>query len=180
MPEYAPRIVTLDSHEQAAFETGAILLSILAFPAPAEEEASKKAAEALCADVLRVTVANYPDRAADWRVAYPVYAVIDKAESRRRLRTLRRRLRDRMVASRMSLGFFEEGITGRPARLPPAMLRLSLNQLSELVQSQSGESITENIERRAWRDSRPVIHLAAAMQIVIRAMAPDQEAVGYP
>jgi len=60
------------------------------------------------------------------------------------------------------------------------MLRLSLNELSKLVQSQSGESDPENIERRAWRESRPVIHLAAAIQTLLRIMGPDQEKVGYP
>jgi hypothetical protein len=174
------RTLMLDTNQQEPFEIGANLMAILAFPALAEEAAFKKAAEALCAEVLRKTIAAYPDHADDWRAAYPVYSAIDEAECHRRLRTLPRRLRDRMVASRMSLGFLREDISGETVTLPPSMARHSLNELSKLVQPQSGQSDPENVERRAWHDTRPVAHLAAAMQIAARAIVPNQDALGYP
>ena len=85
-----------------------------------------------------------------------------------------------MVAARMSFAFFGEGLTGQPAKLPPSMRRLSLNELSKLVLSQSGQSDPENVERRPWRDARPVIHLAAAMQLAAMIFSRRQDAAfGY-
>ena len=73
-----------------------------------------------------------------------------------------------MVAARMSLGFIEEGITGEPARLPEGMTGLNLDALSRLVQPETYESDPQNLENRVWRSSLPVIHLAAAMQWLLR------------
>ena len=180
MAVLSPRTVILDSSRLAPFEIGALLLSVLAFPGPTEEDECNRAAEALCADLLRETIRAYPDQAAKWQDAYPDYFAIGRVECRRCLRTYKRRLRDRMVAARMSLGYFQEGIAQQPATLPPSINSLSLNELSKLVLSQSGESNSENVEHRAWRGSRPVIHLAAAIQIEARALAPDEKAFGYP
>jgi hypothetical protein len=174
------RIVTLDSSRLEAFEVGAILIATLAFPGRGEELASEKAVEALCADVLRETIAAFPENAEEWRLAFPRYTAIDKAESQRRLRTLDHRLQNRMLASRMALGFLEESITTRPAKLPAAMKRHSLNELSKLALSQSGENDSENLEARTWRASRPVIHLASAIQVLARFAAPDVEPFRYP
>ena len=60
------------------------------------------------------------------------------------------------------------------------MQRLSLNELSKLVLSQSGESNSENVERRAWRETLPVIHLAAAMQIAARIADYLHEMIAFP
>lgn len=174
-----PRYFTLSSDLLEPFEIGALLLTILAFPGESEEEAMRKAAEALCSDTLRVTVAASPDQADRLQAEYPHYLAIDKAECRRLLRTLRRRLRDRMVAARMSLAYFQEGISKKPAKLPASMARLSINQLSELVLGQSGQSDSENVERRQWRESLPVIHLAAAMQVLPRERAHNEANFGY-
>jgi hypothetical protein len=176
----ALRILSLDENQMEPFEIGTTLLAILAFPAVSEEQRFKEAAEALRARILRATVAAYPDHADEWRASYPIYLGIDESECRRRLRTLKRRLRDRMIASRMSLGFYEEGITQLPAHLPSPMKRHSLNELSKLVVGQSGQSDPENVERRAWHDTKPVIHLAAAMQIAARAAAPERDGLDYP
>ena len=180
MAESSPRTITLDSNLLEPFEIGALLLAILAFPGPKEEDLCKKAAEALCGMQVRVTIAAENDIAGNWNTAYPNYAAIDESESRRRLKTFNRRLRDRMIASRMSLGFFQEGFVKRPAKLPALMQRHSLNDLSELVLSQSGQTYPENVEHRIWRKSLPVIHLAAAMQIAARALTPDDAEFGYP
>jgi hypothetical protein len=186
MAELSPRTVNLDSSRLEPFEIGARLLSTLAFPGAKEEDACNKAAEALCADQLRVTIVADSINAGEWKSAYPKYAAIDKAECRCRLRTFNRRLRDRMIAARMSLAFFAEGIAQQPAKLPPLMKRHSLNELSKLALRQFDQNEIENVvkrenlEHRAWRKSLPVIHIAAAMQIAIRVMAPEREMVGYP
>ena len=150
------------------FEIGAFLSAAMAFPLEAEDEMRMKAADALCAQNVRVTYEAYPETASELKATYPRYAEIDIKEERRRLRTLKKRLDNRMIASRMSLGFFEEGLTKRPARLPPCMRRHSLNELTNLVLDQSGESDPENVEKRTWRRSLPVISLATAYQVVMR------------
>jgi len=150
------------------FEIGALILAILAFPSVSEEARSLAVAEAYCADTVRVTCENNPDEAEMWTAQYSAYAAISAAESHRRKRTIGRRWQDRMVASRMSLGFLKEGLTGEEMELPPGMTRHSINQLCELVLADSRESVAENIEKRSWRESRPVIHLASAVQIELR------------
>lgn len=174
------RTFTLDPGRLESFEIGSLLLAILAFPGADEEVALKEAAEALCARQLRTTIAVDRRRMRDWKAAFPDYAAIDEPERRRRLRTFQRRLRHRMLASKMSLAFFEEGITKRPAKRPSWMKRLSINELSKLILPESHQGHSENLERRVWHDSRPVIHLAAATQIAMRVMVPDTKEVGYP
>ena len=157
-----------------------MLLAILAFPGAEEEEALRRAAEALCAKQLRKTIAADRHRMGDWKAAFPVYAAIDEPERRRRLRTFNRRLRHRMLAAKMSLAWFEEAIAKRPAELPDSIRIASINELSKLILQESHQANPKNLESRIWRFSRPVIHLAAALQIVVRFMAPNEKEVGYP
>jgi hypothetical protein len=173
------RTIVLAPDRFSALETGARLFAILAFPGPHEEKEYEAAAEAYCADLLHKAVGENPEDADYWSAVYPRYFAITDRDCRRRLRTSERRLRDRMLASRMALGFFQEGHSGKPVRLPESMKRHSLNELARLVQGQSTESDPENLEKRAWRQSLPVVHLAAAMQVAARAMAPDKLAVPY-
>jgi hypothetical protein len=85
-----------------------------------------------------------------------------------------------MIASRMSLGFLEEGLTKRAAKLPAGMKRHTLNELAKLVRAQSHMNDPEMVERRIWRASRYVISLAAAFQVCGRAFDPKAPGFGYP
>lgn len=164
------------------FEIGAFIVTLLAYPGANETQAQAVAARALSTLAVRAQCSQSPESEPGWRRARPEYFTLDDKAIRRALRQLRRRLRDRMIAARMSLGYFEEGITGRPPALPPEMARLSLNELSKLVLPQSGESNPDNLEKRAWRASLPVCHIAAALQVLMRASAdsPEIDAIGYP
>jgi hypothetical protein len=175
-------MVILDPARLAPFERGARLIAILAVPAAKETDLREKIALALCAGVIRATCAADPGDADQWRDRYPVYTDISEAQCKKDLRQLPRRLRDRMFAGRMALGFFAKGLTRADPRLPPPMARHSLNALSELVNLQAGFSGAENLEQRIWRGSHPVIHLAAAMQVVLRHVSEGIEIdeIGYP
>lgn len=162
------RVYKLDPNLLEPFEIGARLTAVVAFPGAGEDEARSKAEEALCAKLVRITFETFPETTEDLRERFPLYYSIDPKEAGRRLRTLRRRLDDRMIAGRMSLGFLEEAITKKPPRLPDGMPRLSLNELSKLVQREARQSDPENVERRVWRQTLPVIHLAAAYQVLLR------------
>ena len=178
------RIVLFDFAVMEDFEVGAGLLALLAFPGVADFEKRWKAAEALCAWQIRETIAGSPMTADVWRQTFPNYAHLSKGEERRRLRTLRRRLKDRMWAARMSLGFFQEALTNEPVSLPAELRNLSLDALSAYVKKseRAPTDSTENFEHRVWRASRPVIHLAAALQVVLRRHAeiPDDIGGNYP
>jgi hypothetical protein len=160
------RLLTFDATALDPFEIGALLWAVLAFPSPREEENMHRAAVAWCARQVAVTIADDPEHADKWRSAYPDYAHIPENSSKAALRTFRRRTRDRLIAARMARGFFQEAMTGQPAILPDSMKRLSLNELSKLAQRESGESDPHNVEKRAWRESRPVIHLASAFDAI--------------
>src|SRR6185437_406417 len=106
----SPRYVVLDFARDEPFEIGAKMLALLAFPGCAEIDDWRLATEALCSNVIRATSAADPENSAKWRAEYPVYATIDEKESRRRLRKLPTRLRDRMIAARLARLYFGEAI----------------------------------------------------------------------
>ena len=175
----APRQINLDPEVLAPFEIGAILMAVLTFPNADEAERIQLVSEAWCAKLLMDTEAAEPSRSEELRQALPDYAGLGVREVKQQLRQSTRRFRDRMVAARMARGFFQEAITERPAILPATMARLSLNELSKLVLHESGQSDPENVEKRAWSESRPVIHLAAAFDVLGDFRNPGVKELGY-
>ena len=172
-----PHSYVFDFERMESFEIGAWLIAILAFPAEAEADARRKAAEAKIAETVRTANAEFIEQ---WHDRFPFCADISTQEESRRLRTMQRRLRDRMQAARMSLAFIGEHMTGEKLHIPSELLRLSLNELSKYLLQYSTESDPENFEHRVWRRSRPVIHVAAAMQVGMRAAAKGRQIVGMP
>jgi hypothetical protein len=82
---------------------------------------------------------------------------------------LQRRLPVRMAAADIVAPFLREA-HGLSIDLPPGVPRLSLNAMSAHVLPDTGESDPHNIEKRTWRPSRPVVHIAAALAAA-RALA---------
>ena|SRR6185437_1520156 len=182
----SPRYVVLDFARDEPFEIGAKMLALLAFPGCAEIDDWRLATEALCSNVIRATSAADPENSAKWRAEYPVYATIDEKESRRRLRKLPTRLRDRMIAARLARLYFGEairkGVTvgqrhpGLTVELgdvdswlatkPEEVVRNSLNELFRFHFPGLSEEARHNREHRIWRKTAPVIHLAEAMDFV--------------
>jgi hypothetical protein len=142
-------------------EIGAMLMAALAFPALNEKSKMEQAAVAWDEGQILAPPARFVPAAC---------TIDDHRPTRRRehqgaLRTTSRRLRDRMVAAKMARGFVYEAITGGHVRLPSSMKRLSINELAKLIQPESGQSDPENIEKRVWGDTKPVIHLACAFDL---------------
>jgi hypothetical protein len=177
--ESVGRIHVLDTGRLHPIEVGSRLWAIVAHPELNDDGDLAHVAEGIAALTIRESIKTDPENAPAWQEAYGRFLTIPEREAKRRTRTLHRRMRDRMVAARMSLGFFREGVSKESAPLPPSMKRLSLNELSRLVQPQTGQSEPENVEHRVWRMSRPVIHIAAAMQIAARMSFPDKAAGEY-
>jgi hypothetical protein len=154
----------IDFAKLGIHECGAALITLLAYPANSEKERSQLHAS-LCANALRTQFLGPPDDQVA-QLMKPIYAFRDREEIIKDLKTLKRRLRDRMVAARMAMGFLQLA-AGKVPKLPAGIRRLSLNQMSEMVLVDAGQSEPENVETRIWRPSLPVIHLAAATAVKI-------------
>ena len=175
----APHRTAVFPANEQPFVAGARLLALVAFPGEGEGGECARAKNALCAGVIAATKAEDPQAGDAVEVAYPEYAGIPSSEARWASNRIRRRWNGRMLAARASLGFFYEAIAGEPARLPPGMSRLSLNELSKLVGTQGNLGDPHNVEHRIWRKSLPVIHIAAAMQWVLRVIDPGPAPFAY-
>jgi hypothetical protein len=152
----------IDFDRLEVYEAGALLLAELAYPEEGEEKRSEVHAS-LCSHALRVKCAMEPDWALRSQPIKPIYALRRQDENDRSLGTLERRVRDRLVAGRMAIGFLKEPLTGE---VPPGIKRVSINELAQLVLDDVGYTEPENVETRIWRPSLPVIHLASALQLM--------------
>jgi hypothetical protein len=169
------RNYNLDLDRLSDFEVGAQLVALLAFPAEAEADKRQRAAEAMSALAVWGHIQSYPEYEHISRRLHGPYLEIEVREIRRRLRTLRRRLRDRMVAARMAVGFVYEAMTGSPAPLPAGVAKHTLTELSHYVLRQSGQADAERVIKRTWPETKPVIGLAMAFLACARQCFPDGE-----
>ena len=158
----SPPPLVLDAREQTLFECGAALLALLAFPSATDTEREEIAAS-LCASHLKAIFekSGNPNERVKAKYAFRREQTI-----KRDLRTIDRRIRDRMVAAKVAIAFLQNAV-GHSPNLPSSVERLSLNQLSELVMEEADQSDPDNFETRVWRESLPVIYLAAAVAVAI-------------
>jgi hypothetical protein len=134
----------IDFNRVEIYEAGALLVTLLAYPEESEEVRSQVHAS-LCAHALRVRCAVEPDWAIPPQPMKPIYALRRQDDNDRSLRTLERRVRDRMVAGRMAMGFLKEAVTGQ---IPAGIKRLSINEMALLVLNDVEYSEPENVETR--------------------------------
>jgi hypothetical protein len=151
---------------------GALLVTLLAFP-DASDETQGNVHASLCNYALKIRSALEPDWTILPQPIKPFYAFRSERICNRDLRTLVRRWRDRMVAGRMGIAFLKEALPGQVLELPPAMKRLSINQLAELVLDDTRFTDPHNVESRIWRPRRPVVHLASAIQVYLTLTEAD-------
>src|SRR6202047_5537673 len=156
-------ISVVDLNRVEVYEAGASLITLLAYPREREEVWAQVHAS-LCSYALRIKSASEPDRATVPQPIKPVYAFRLEQDIERDLKTLERRMRDRIIAGRMGIGFLKESVTGQ---VPEGLKRLSINDAAELVLDDAGDREQENVEARIWRPSLPVIHLATALQLLL-------------
>ena len=79
----------------------------------------------------------------------PIYAFRSENEIAKDLRTLERRLRDRMIAARMAVPFLQQVEPGERPKLPKSIKRLSLNEMAAFVAEEAEQS-----EPAQWRTLR--------------------------
>ena len=160
--------IVVDFNELAVYEAGAGIVAILAYPDSVEKEKRTGLYLALCSLALRARSEIDVEWSRSVQVIHPSYAFHSDREISKSLKTLKRRLRDRMIAGRMALAFLKEVESGKVPTLPKGIQRLSINQMSELVLEDAGQTDPENVETRIWRPSLPVVHLAAAIQVLFQ------------
>ena len=156
----------IDFNRLDVYEAGALLVTLLAY-AEASDEMRGDVHASLCTHALSVRREIEPDWAIRPQLIKPLYTLRSQSDCNRALRTLERRVRDRMVAGRMTIAFLKQALPGHFFELPTGMKRLSINQLAELVLDDTQFSDPENVETRVWRPSFPVLHLCSAVQVFL-------------
>jgi len=170
----------IDLNQLTVYEAGAFIVSLLAYPGEStrDDERRRGAYTSLCACVLRAQAETDSNWATRPQSIKPVYMSQTERAQNQGLGTLRRRLRDRMIAARMAYPFLRDVETGEVPELPPGVKRLSINAMSQLVLEDAGYSDPENVETRIWRPSRPVIHLASAVHDYLHRIGVEHLGLG--
>lgn len=169
----------VDFRQLQVYEIGAMLLTWLAFPGESEsEEIRGRVHASLCAYALRAKYGSEPEWLVSPQPIKPIYALRPQFDIDCDLKTLQRRLRDRMIAARMAIGFLKEAIRGEVPELPGGIRRVSINQMAELVLDDTGYTEPGNVETRIWRPSLPVIHLATVIQLMLQLAEPHAGPLG--
>lgn len=168
----------IDFNHLEVYEAGAMFVTWLAYPGDSEDDTRSRVHASLCNHALRVKCAIEPDWALSPQRIKPIYALRCERDIKRDLRTLARRLRDRMVAGRMAMAFLKEALGGEVFKLPANLPRLSINQMARRVLDDTGSADPANVETRIWRPSLPVIHLAAAVQVWLQVAETEKRPVG--
>lgn len=147
------------------YEHGAALLVTLAYPGPVGAGRNFQLYLSLCGNALWLKHMDEPD---DWTpiTVKPQYVFRDRDIINRDVRIIEKRVAERMVAGRMAVPIFWRIKMGDAMALPNEIRRLSINQMAEFVLDDAELADAENVEKRFWRPSLPVIHLATAAAVV--------------
>ena len=147
------------------YERGAALLVTLAYPNSDDAGRNFQLYLSLCGKALWLKHMNDPD---DWTpiTVKPQYVFRDREIIDRDVQIIKRRVAERMVAGRMAVPFFWRIKLGDAMVLPNEIKRLSINQMAEFVLDDAELADADNVEKRFWRPSLPVIHLATAAAVV--------------
>jgi DNA modification methylase len=157
-----PQQVKIDFNKNPVYEGGATLLALLACPANGRSENRNAGLHAsLCGKALWAYHLSNPENAIRTTVNLQ-HVFRDAKVIDRETNFVARRLGERLVAGRMAIPFLQKAELGCQPQLPSAIKRLSVNQMAEFVLDDIGHADSNNVKRRVWAPSRPVIHLAAA------------------
>ena len=159
------RVVRLGPGECSNIETGARFFAALAFPGVDEAEAQQDAAAALVASYLhaanRIDQTDVPfldsrlnafaQRSPEW--AKPVFNAV------------KRRLRYRLLLARGLRPWILQGL-GQAPKAVPTIKKFTQRQISLFLNGNDAQR-ADNFQKRVWRPSRPVIHVAAACDLAL-------------
>jgi hypothetical protein len=155
------RELRLGPGECSHIETGAKFFAAMAFPAIDDEQAGKKAAAAM----VSIWLYNV-GRSSTRPFVGPGTGRLRKmgrSWGSAALTTLTRRLQDRTTAARIVRPWIREW-AGVPQDLPEGMTKFNLRQMC-LFLTDGDVQAANNLQKRVVRPSRPVLHLAAAVDL---------------
>ena len=159
--------MTFDLDRQPIYEIGAALVTILTFSEAGDTDDDRGDVHAaLCKWALHSRAISDSEWAGKPLLIKPIYMLLTDDQVDRQLRTLNRRFRDRMIAARMVMPFLKQTHSGELPKLDPPLKRLTINKMAERVLPISGQTEPGNVKSRVWRPSLPVLHLAAATEVV--------------
>lgn len=163
-PSLEPRPYLVDLSTQATYEAGALLLTLLAFPKETvDDQVLAELHASLCTTALIERARTDPSWAVAHQAIKPVHFSVAPDVAKRKLRTLHRRLRDRMIAGRIANAILFDA-AGLSPTLPKGCEGFSIKQLIKLALDDLDQNDAEDAEERIWRQSLPAVHIAAAVQ----------------
>lgn len=159
-----PRLYVPDPSEQQPYESGALFLTLLAFPnESADDQRLAHLHRALCAAALLERAKDDELWSEKAQLIRPMYLAVPLKQVAASLRTFKRRLRDRMIAGRIANAIMFSA-AGLNPKLPKGCEGFSIKQLIKMALDDTDQLEAENAEQRIWRDGLPAVHLAAALQ----------------
>lgn len=166
--EPEPRVYVIDSIRLQAYEIGALLITLLAFPSEtAEERRFAELHASLCTEALIGRARTDAQWANARAVIRPVHFSVPSTIVQANLRSLTRRLRDRMIAGRIANAILFDAAGLNPT-LPKGCEGFSIGQLIKMALDDTGQLEAKNAEHRIWRTALPVAHLCAAVQAYLQ------------
>jgi hypothetical protein len=156
--------IRLGPGECSDVETGARYFTAVAFPGPQEIEARENAMRGWAGAYLHE--ANLVDRCDDPFEDPCLNELVQLATAwcRAQIRTTRRRLRDRSAAARAVRPWVRQ-LLGEP-RVVPGLKKFTQRQIALHLCDGDSERAA-NFQKRIWRPSRPVLHLAVAYDLTL-------------
>ena len=171
-----PRVIRLGPGECPDSETGARFFAALAFPGAGEECARLEAVQGWTGAYLHE--ANRVDESDEPFEDQRLNAFLDlpPAWCKAKVRTARRRLRDRSDAARAVRPWVRE-LLADPHPPVPGIRKFSQRQIALYLFDGDTERAA-NFQHRVWRPSRPVIHIAIAYDLVLSALDGQRDEFG--
>jgi len=160
--------IEIDLTAMPLWEAGAVVISHVAFPLPARAAQRDRYFDGLCGKHIR----THADGDGGWARApqwiKPAHALLTPQQLKSATKTGDARMSERLLAGAMALPLMCEEIFGEPAELRAGVKRLSVASIAEHFKPVSAESDAENLLKRTWRPTLPVLHIASAAVVYER------------
>ena len=148
------------------YEIGAKVISTLVYPLiPDNERARQGFAIALCYEALKKVALDAPDWPYRRQSVIPAYLLYGPKEQKLYYKQGFGILSKRLIAARMARPLFQQESPLDTVKLPNDVTKPSITEIAKFIPAdESGQACPHNLEKRIWVTSRPVIHIALALE----------------
>ena len=180
MPAQKKEPIQIDLKNLAVYEAGAVLLTTLLFSEPGDTDDDRGGIHAsLCKWAIGMRSHSDGEWAQSPALIKPYYATWPEATMNRDIKRMNKRMRNRMIAAKIVIPFLKQTETGQPVASELDVSRLTINKMAEHVLPLSNETEVANLKSRVWAPSRPVLHLAAAVEALRQRFEKLGEVMSY-